>query len=533
MIVKSGSSSPDLLIGTDDEDILIGQAGDDRLIAGSGHDELYGGVGNDLLNGGDGNDYFVGGAGRDLIFGGAGFDTVDYSDEGGFKGISVNLTTGIAFDSTGSIDRLFDIERIRATKWADTLTGNAGNNQFQGLAGADTIDGGAGVDWVDYSYDQRFGGVLGVTVNLATGTATDGFGDQDTLSNLENVRGTNLNDHITGDDADNRLEGLNGDDTLLGGAGNDHLVGGAGADVIDGGTGHDRLDYHTETGTARVIVNLSEGWALDTHGTRDTVSNIESVWGSRFDDILVGSAGNDGLSGREGNDRLFGEAGQDELYGGQGNDLINGGSGADYMVGGQGNDTLDGSWGFDTVDYGAEGGSLGVTVNLSTGIATDTFGHQDSVRNVERIWATDQADTLTGSDGVNHFRGNGGDDLIFGRGGHDLIDGGTGADTLDGGAGHDILIGGRGNDIMTGGAGSDTFRFAAGDGFDVITDFDTSADRLDLSGAGFGSYAELMASAFEVDYGSYREVIITYGNGDMLTLQNVSLSSLGAEDVIL
>ncbi len=61
--------------------------------------------------------------------------------------------------------------------------------------------------------------------------------------------------------------------------------------------------------------------------------------------------------------------------------------------------------------------------------------------------------------------------------GDDVIDGGAGNDTIDGNGGNDTLTGGTGNDTLTGGEGFDTFTYTAGDGNDVITDFNTGTGQ--------------------------------------------------------
>src|SRR5262249_55949034 len=149
---------------------------------------------------------------------------------------------------------------------------SAGNNIFRGLAGNDTIDGGAGIDTVDYSTDFRYGtfvfmnGANGVIVNLGAGTATDGFGDTDTLSNIENVIGTNFADTITGSSADN---------TLTGGGGNDTLSGLDGINTIDGGTGWDTATYQIASNLATITHNVDGSWTIAGSGFTDTLTNVE------------------------------------------------------------------------------------------------------------------------------------------------------------------------------------------------------------------------------------------------------------------
>ena len=85
-----------------------------------------------------------------------------------------------------------------------------------------------------------------------------------------------------------------------------------------------------------------------------------------------------------------------------------------------------------------------------------------------------------------------------------ILTGGPGSDTLVGGDGDDVITGNAGTDRLTGGGGADVFVFAAGDtvsyafndvnadtrfttgdtftgSFDVITDFTSGVDRIDLS----------------------------------------------------
>lgn len=196
----------------------------------------------------------LGGGGNDTIVSGVEGTRVDYTDA--VAGVSVNLVTGVAQSLTATdakigVDSLSGIEDIVGSAFADFLRGSDNNSDpgltnlgdseiFRGDKGNDTIDGGAGdSDMVVYDTSPA-----GVTVNLATGTATDGFGNTDTLLNIERVRGSGQADLLIGNNNDNTLFGKFGADTLEGGGGNDVLFGGASADIFrfGVGAGNDKID---------------------------------------------------------------------------------------------------------------------------------------------------------------------------------------------------------------------------------------------------------------------------------------------------
>jgi len=123
-----------------------GNSLDNRLNGNSSANNLYGDAGNDSLYGRDGNDILNGGAGDDLIDGGNGVDLVSYK-VGATGGVTVSLAIS-GPQNTGSAgwDKLFGIENLEGTEFADTLTGDANANKISGLAGGDTIRGGGGND---------------------------------------------------------------------------------------------------------------------------------------------------------------------------------------------------------------------------------------------------------------------------------------------------------------------------------------------------------------------------------------------------
>ena len=297
--------------------------GNDRIIGSEFDDDLIGGrnTGNDTIIGGGGFDFIKADAGNDVIDGGADGDTYSllesFWDENAFRGAVVNLATGTATDSWGGTDTLISIERVQGSRFGDSMTGSGADERFSGLKGRDTIDGGAGWDLVRYDQDARFGGQLGVTVNLATGVARDGWGQRDTLSGIEVVWGTNAGDALTGSSGDNWFRGQGGVDT------------------INGGRGSDGVEFWTNDVTAGAVVNLSRTTAQvqnDGFGNVETLVGIEELYGTFLADSLTGSKGANWIGGDDGNDTLNGGAGNDTLLGGGGADRLTGGTGVDVFV---------------------------------------------------------------------------------------------------------------------------------------------------------------------------------------------------------
>jgi Ca2+-binding RTX toxin-like protein len=231
------------------------------------------------MNGGDGNDYLDGGAGNDAMDGGAG--TFDSVNYYNAQG---PITASFATDSASGDgnDSFTNVELVTGGPYADTLYGGGGNDWLSGNGGNDTIIGGNG---------------------------------------------------------DEFLFGNDGNDTISGGDGMDFLVPGSGIDALDGGGGLDRAAYWDASGP--ITVSLVDGTATG-DGT-DTLSTIEGVHGSPYDDTITGNdADNFELFGNDGNDTIYGRAGNDLLNGGNGDDTLYGEAGYDYLDGGPGTNTVDG-----------------------------------------------------------------------------------------------------------------------------------------------------------------------------------------------
>lgn len=347
----------DAVTGGKGQDVLYGDGGDDTLRGGADNDALWGGIGADVIDGGAGHDVIVGGVGADAIDGGAGdgIDTVLFAgDVNTLAGVTVDLSTGTGAGADAQGDTYANIENVYGTAYDDVLTGNGvanlidggdGDDTISGLGGNDTIsggggdnrlDGGEGTDLLSYA-----GSASGVELDWAAGRVTHGrFGDRvDTIANFETVEGSAFNDTITGDGADNLI------------------IGSLGADIIDGGGGTDTLSYEhlvfqneADTGGLQatgVWVDLgAPGFdyrAVDDGYVSHSLTNIENVTGSLYDDALTGDAGANVLNGGDGHDTLRGGTGNDSLRGGKGDDLylFGRGDGQDDIVNDDGgSDTL-------------------------------------------------------------------------------------------------------------------------------------------------------------------------------------------------
>ena len=387
---------------------------------------------------------------------------------------------------------------IMGTVGPDLRDGTEDPDEMYGLAGDDTLSGGGGRD-VIYGADGQ--------------------------------------DELNGEAGNDVLVGGYLGDVLNGGDGNDRLIGGSGFNTLIGGDGIDTADYSMAEEAVRVT--LRQGLApMNGFGGRDTLTDIELIVGSAFDDTLVGGEGDDKLVGGEGNDSLSGWDGVDTLIGGAGDDTLLGEFGLDRLRGGAGNNVQDGGRGpwDDIADYSDAPG--GVTAHVSLGASENGWGGTDTLAWIGRIIDSDHNDDITIVGGDRIAWGRGGNDVLtgvsrsrrYGGEGDDELNvvvgpltghlakryGEDGADTLQGGRHTDYLYGGEcddslnggngrdyitgvGNDTMTGALGTDFFRFAPGWGDDVITDWEDGRDTLDFRKSGM-SFVELSISQAGSDH---------------------------------
>ncbi|WPN56566.1 retention module-containing protein [Pseudomonas sp. P9_31] len=189
-----------------------------------------------------------------------------------------------------------------------------------------------------YTANDNHGGSDSAAVNI---TYQDGHTLTGTSGDDVLVAGTG-NNVINAGDGNDVLTAGSGNNEMHGGAGNDLLFSGAGNDLLDGGTGNDTASY--AHATAGVTVDLSQLAAQNTVGAgTDTLTGIENLTGSNFNDSLTGDNNSNIINGGLGNDALNGGGGDDVLIGGLGNNTLTGGSGADtfeWLKGNSGHDVI-------------------------------------------------------------------------------------------------------------------------------------------------------------------------------------------------
>ncbi len=337
---------------------------------------------------------------------------------------------------------------IQGTANDDALTGVAGEgNQINGYDGDDVLVGS----------DYQDPGITGAAALL------QGQGG-DFLS------GGNGNDYLFGKGGNDILHGGAGDDFLDGGDGNDLLRGGAGVDRYFGGAGDDRISLFNYDATQAAHVDLRTQTVYnDGFGNVEQLDSIEGIGaGTRFADTFIGNNAANTILGDRG-DFISGLGGDDIFQ-------IHGAPAS--LKGGAGEDTITAFTSYSITDTDGDGlaeqiyTTNGVIVDLKAGrIVDDGFGNSGDISGIENVTGSSYNDDITGDNKGNK------------------LDGGSGNDTIDGGGGDDIISGSHGADYLFGGKGKDVFLFDnAGDstvdaaGRDLIADFKTGADHIDLSG---------------------------------------------------
>lgn len=143
-----------------------------------------------------------------------------------------------------------------------TVYGDLWDDTFWLGAAEEYVDGGDGIDAIDYSQSRAAMQIYLDGVGQGTGLAMG-----DTYYGIENAYAGYKNDRVIGSDFANWLGGNQGNDTLSGGLGDDTLSGDLGVDTLTGGGGNDTFMF----------------WALPDAGA-DTILDFRNIVGNN--DVL-------------------------------------------------------------------------------------------------------------------------------------------------------------------------------------------------------------------------------------------------------
>ena len=340
------------------------------------------------------------------------------------------ITGSLGGNPAGTFEEL-DVSYADAAYPVQNFDMGAGDDIFHGSDLADTgIQGGAGSDSLTMDRQSYTHGTGNDEADGGTGDdRVYGYGGNDTLNGGEGkdiVEGEYGNDVIHGGGNSDKIDGGDGDDQLYGDAGSDGgdywILGGDGSDYLDGGEGDDELGGEGflsngyDEGDKDVFVGgpgIDETWYTSRNVavkiSKDGVANdgemndsgtvvendnvgadVERVFGTYGNDILVGSDGNDELIGLPGNDVIQALGGNDIVEGRSGDDQLDAGAGDDKVYGSDGNDKIAGADGNDLVEGGADDD------DIDGGAGTDSFAG-DTLK-----YSYDVAgnDTIRAADGV-------------------------------------------------------------------------------------------------------------------------------------
>lgn len=418
------------LYGDGGDDVLQGRAGQDDLYGGDGNDTLIGGPGADVLVGGSGADTYVfelgdsplaegrsyieDNDGSAVLRFGDGITFADLSFANDFRDLLIRYS---ANDTIRFVDAAVE-DRIEAYEFSDgsrlpaeylyrfdqnhapiqqltlrDVTVGRGRETFfalpvnlfadpdgDALAVHAELPGGDPLPaWMDpdpaemlFHLSPGSGDAGDHVIDVIADDGRGGRGQASftvTVTDLDEIHGTDLGEVVRGSDGDENLYGYAGNDRLVGGAGedwlhggdgkdhlyggegndrligglgNDQLIGGAGRDRMFGGEGNDRyyVDGHGDGAIERFDQGIDQVVSMSSYKLGPNVELLRlggtislNGQGNDLDNVIKGNQAANSLRGLDGNDRLVGYDGDDWLDGGKGNDILKGGNGDDtYFI---------------------------------------------------------------------------------------------------------------------------------------------------------------------------------------------------------
>jgi Ca2+-binding RTX toxin-like protein len=534
---------------------IIGSSENDTITGGSLADSLSGGQGNDrfVVTAAD--------SGDDTIRGGAGVDTIDYSALAADFRISILLREpGIQGsldiqDSANTIiatHRVFDVENVVGGAGGDLLIGNSLDNLLSGAGGADTLVGGAGADTLNggegedvlryastgAGVDRLFGGngadrfeITGAVgssqVTMEGGAGTDtlsfqtdggpallvtsvrldgandsfvvlGGGTTVTISEIENVEGSDGANVISGDSLANWLQGFGGDDFISGQA----ILPRAGINgtgLFQRGTGQNNGSIATALDVTGSLVNGGlVATADETFGARAGFANVSISAGvdnlSIVHHYRIALNAGDQLIADVDSAPVFNSLTDGALFLYDPNGVLVSFATASQTVNiadAQNTDELPflthqaALGGFYTVAVGRRDPTITSLADMLDPVGANDYALRLSVHTPVNAAGVGR-DTLEGGEGSDALVGSVGNDIV----GRIFGSAEPGNDILIGNSGDDILVAKTGRELIDGGLGFDAV--------DVVNDLSLSATQLsgiEQVNIGFGTL-KLDALAF-------------------------------------
>ena len=445
-------------------------------------------------------------------------------------------------------------------------------------AGHDIINGGGGLNSVDYSSALFSSGIQAVIVG-GNGTVIKGSTiGTDTLTSIGRIYGGAGNDVFTIDSGEVVVGGggfnvvieATPGATVNIGAGTalyqiQEFIANGGTNVVNGSDSSDFIYLYGGDGINTLATGTGGGYMISTGGTNH-------MFGGGSTNVMIGGVGSSDMHGGSGVNDYYTSA--DDTITGAGTYntdillaagvtlslgqsdvqqvILNGGTNSVNMTGSNDFDYLYGGAGTNTMTMGSGGG-----YELSTGGTNHMYGGSGAGTDVF-VGGVGTSDMHGGSGSNDYYVGT--NDTVAGAGVYNtLIEEATGVDltlgsaaltgvqqfilnggtnTLDassattqlivyGGSGNDTLFGGSGNDYFWGGLGTNTFKFAAGWGQDTIMDWTSGAnsqiDLTALAGSGLHAITDLTQTIVQgSQIGTLNDVITSsHAGSNSITLMGV------------
>ena len=304
----------------------------------------------------------------------------------------------------------------------------------------------------------------------------------------------------------------------------------------------------TAAGETNINDNVELGAEELVYSDLTSKNHLEQVYGWTIGGSLAATDA-DGRSIHAGDNAgntidLSGESQAQAIHALDGDDTITASAHDDLLVGGAGDDTMTGGGGADTYvfrDYGGDEGDFGDDTITDFDPDTDVlrleltgytrFDDLDLQQAPHGVLITLDADNSILLEGLTIAQLSADNFQFVATDSQTFLLGSYGDDTLTGDDNDNRIDGLQGSDILTGGAGKDTFVFKSAHGQDTISDFE-AADLIEIDALLASDFASLQGMMSEETDSTGTDTVISFGTGDELRLEAVSMSELGADQFV-